>query len=102
MQTEEMILVEEFCMHHQIEISFVQSLKRSGLIEVLQTGEKLCVPRDQLPELEKMARLYYEMDINMEGIETISYLLSRIHDMQQEIIQLQNRLQLYEEGEDDE
>lgn len=97
MQTEEMILLEEFCMHHQIEISFVRSLQQSGLIEVVQTGEKLCVPSDQLPEMEKMARLYYEMDINMEGIETISYLLSRMHGMQEEIIQLHNKLQVYEQ-----
>ena len=48
-----------------------------------------------------MARLYYEMDINMEGIETISYLLSRMHGMQEEIIQLHNRLQVYEEVEVD-
>ena len=102
MQTDEMILVNEFCMHHQIDISFVQSLQQSGLIEVIQTEEKLCVPRDQLPELEKMVRLYYEMDINMEGIETITYLLNRMNTMQQEIIQLNNRLQQYEnkQGED--
>ncbi|MGB4846094.1 MAG: chaperone modulator CbpM [Ferruginibacter sp.] len=99
MQTDEMIQVNEFCMHHQIEISFIQSLQQSGLIEVIQTEEKLCVPRDQLPELEKMVRLYYEMDINLEGIETISYLLNRMNAMQQEIIQLNNRLQAYEENQ---
>ena len=100
MQTDELILVNEFCMHHQIEISFVQSLQQSGLIEVIQTEEKLCVPRDQLPELEKMVRLYYEMDINMEGIETISYLLHRMNHMQEQITQLNNRLQAYEENEE--
>lgn len=98
MQTDEMILVKEFCMHHQIDISFVQSLQHSGLIEIIQTEETLCVHRDQLPELEKMARLYYEMDINVEGIETITYLLNRMHAMQQEIVQLNNRLQQYQEG----
>lgn len=98
MQTDEMILVNEFCMHHQIEISFVQSLQQSGLIEITQTEETLCVRRDQLPELEKMVRLYYEMDINLEGIETISYLLNRMNAMKQEIIHLNNRLKIYDEG----
>ena len=100
MQTDDLIQVNEFCMHHQIEISFIQSLQQSGLIEVIQTEEKLCVPRDQLPELEKMMRLYYEMDINMEGIETISYLLHRMNQMQEQITQLNNRLQAYEENEE--
>lgn len=102
MQTDEMILVNEFCMHHQIDISFVQSLQQSGLIEIIQIEKTFCVHRDQLPDLEKMARLYYEMDINMEGIETISYLLNRMNAMQQQIMQLNNRLQQYENkpGED--
>lgn len=100
MQTDELILVNEFCLHHQIEISFIQSLQQSGLIEVIQTEEKLCVPRDQLLELEKMVRLYYEMDINLEGIETISYLLQRMNHMQEQITQLNNRLQAYEANEE--
>lgn len=96
METDELIQVNEFCMHHKIEISFVQSLQHSGLIEVIQTEEKLCVPRDQLPALEKMVRLYYELDINLEGIETISYLLQRMNQMQQQILQLNNRLKAYD------
>ncbi len=57
----------------------------------------MCVPMHQLPQLEKMVRLYYEMDINMEGIETINHLLNRMNEMQQEIVKLQNRLGVYEE-----
>ena len=45
---------------------------------------------------EIMVRLYYEMDINMEGIETINHLLNRMNEMQQEIVKLQNRLGVYE------
>ncbi len=100
MQTGDLIRVNEFCLHHQIEISFVQSLHRSGLIDIIQTEEKLCVPTDQLPELEKMVRLYYEMDINMEGIETISYLLNRMNQMQNQITELNNRLHSYEEDKE--
>ena len=36
------------------------------------------------------------MDINMEGIETITYLLHRINGMQQHILQLNNKLAFYE------
>ena len=99
MQTEEMIVVNEFCIHHNIDISFINSLQQSGLIEITQTEEKLYVHESQLPHLEKMVRLYYEMDINLEGIETITYLLSRMNQMQQEIAQLKNRLDMY--GGDD-
>ncbi|HQV54840.1 MAG: chaperone modulator CbpM [Chitinophagaceae bacterium] len=97
MATQDMITAQDFCIHHNVEISFIQSLNESGLIEVTQQEETLCVPLHQLPQLEKMVRLYYEMDINMEGLETITHLLNRMNEMQQEIVKLQNRLGVYEE-----
>ena len=96
MQTEEMILVDEFCIHHNIEQSFIYSLKESGLLEISSIEQKTFVPVSQLSHLERLVRLYYEMDINLEGIETITYLLQRMNDMQQQIVQLSNRLSMYE------
>lgn len=66
------------------------------MIECTIMEEKLFLPVSQLKPLEKLVRLYYEMDINLEGIETINYLLQRMNDMQQQIVRLTNRLSLYE------
>lgn len=96
MHTEEMIPASEFCIHHNIELSFIYSLKESGLIEITSIEEKIFVPLSQLSLLEKLVRLYYEMDINLEGIETISYLLERLNDLQRHVISLNNKLRLYE------
>jgi chaperone modulatory protein CbpM len=96
MQTEEMIPADEFCIHHNIELAFIYSLNKSGLVEVISIEEKIFVPANQLSHLEKLVRLYYEMDINLEGIETITYLLQRLNEMQQQIVALTNRLQVYE------
>lgn len=96
MHTEEMIPASEFCIHHNIELSFIYSLKESGLIEITSIEEKIFVPLSQLSLLEKLVRLYYEMDINLEGIETISYLLERLNDLQRQVISLNNKLRLYE------
>ncbi|MEO7306701.1 MAG: chaperone modulator CbpM [Ferruginibacter sp.] len=97
MQTGEMIIVNEFCIHHNIQLSFVNALKDSGLIELTIVEEKLYIPENQLPYLEKLVRLY-ELDINLEGIETITHLLSRMNDLQQEILRLNNRLSIFENG----
>jgi len=97
MQTEEMIPAEEFCIHHHIELSFIYSLKESGLVEMISREDKIFVPASQLNHLEKLVRLYYEMDINLEGIETITYLLQRMNDMQHQIVQLGNKLRRYED-----
>ena len=96
MQTEEMIPASEFCIHHDIELSFINSLQESGLLEITTIEEKIFVPVSQLKDLEKLVRLYYEMDINLEGIETITYLLQRMNNMQQQIVLLSNRLRVYE------
>ena len=97
MQEQENISADEFCIHHQVEMTFIHALKDEGLIEVVLLDEKLCVPLQQLPKLEKMARLYYDMDINIEGIESITHLLNEIEEMQQQITHLNNRLRLYED-----
>jgi hypothetical protein len=97
MQVENLIAVNEFCVNHCIEISFISSLQQTGLIEITTVKETEFIDAGQLQQLEKFIRLYYELDINLEGIETISHLLQRINSMQDEIIALKNRLRLYEE-----
>ncbi len=95
MQTEEMIPASEFCTHHNIQLSFISSLQQSGLIEIIQQSEEVYVPLYELPRLEKIVRLY-EMDINLEGIETINYLLQRMDQLQQQIATLNAKLAVYE------
>ena len=96
MQTEYLIALDEFCASHGIEISFISSLQQTGLIEVTTIKETEFIDADQLQELEKFIRLYYDLDINLEGIESITHLLRRINSMRDEIIALRNRLRLYE------
>lgn len=96
MRTEEMIPANEFCVYHNIDLSFITSLQDSGLIDITIIEEKIFVPASELLKVEKLVRLYYEMDINLEGIETITYLLQKMNEMQEQVIQLNNRLRMYE------
>ena len=96
MQTGNLIAVNEFCVNHNIQISFITSLQQIGLIEITNIEETGFIDAGQLQHLEKIVRFYFEMDINLEGIETINHLLERIQVMQNEIITLKNRLSLYE------
>jgi chaperone modulatory protein CbpM len=96
MKTENLIPVNKLSVNYNIEHSFVITLQESGLIELVTLEEELYVPADELQNFEKMVTLYYEMGINIEGIETITYLLQRLSSMQQHIIKLRNKLDLYE------
>jgi hypothetical protein len=99
MQKENLIAIDVFCANHNIEISFISSLQKTGLIEITTIKETKFIDLDQLKNLEKIVRFYYDLDINLEGIETITHLLLRINSMQEEIIALRNRLRLYEINE---
>ncbi len=99
MQTENLIAVSEFCINHNIEISFISSLQQTGLIEIYTIKETEFIDAGQLQQLEKFIRLYYELDINLEGIETITHLLQRINSLQDEIVMLKNKLRFYEPNE---
>ena len=96
MLKENLISADDFCINHNIEISFISSLHENGLIDITTIDETVYIYPNQLAQLEKISRFYYELGINLEGIETIIYLLDRIDEMQNEIIILQNRLRLYE------
>jgi hypothetical protein len=91
-----LVAIDEFCASHKIEISFISSLHESGLIELKTISESEFIEVEQLRKLEKFIHLYYELDINLEGIETINYLLQRIDSMNDEIRLLRNTLRLYE------
>ena len=96
MQTEYLITIDEFCTKHNIEVSFINSLQQTGLIEITTIEEVGFIQIDQIQQLEKFMHFYYELDINFEGIETISHLLNRVTDLQEEITELRNKLNLYE------
>jgi hypothetical protein len=96
MDKEKLIPANELCQHYGIELSFISSLNQSGLLQITTIEERGYIQVEQLKDLEKIIHFYYDMDINLEGIETITYLLDRISNMQEELSNLRNRLRYYE------
>lgn len=85
MEQDELIPVEDFCIYHNIEYSFIDSLENSGLISITSVHQAHFIHLDDMRKLEKFVRLHYDLDINLEGIETIYHLLKKIENMQREI-----------------
>ena len=90
MTTEELIPIKDFCFYHHVEISFINTLQDSGLIHTRSVEQEPYIDADDLRKLEKYIRLHYDLDINIEGIETIDYLLQKVESLQREIIALRN------------
>ena len=99
MERSDMIVLDEFCASHHVEISFIRSLEEHGLIETIIVNATPCVSGNELSKLEQITRLHQELNINTEGIDAISILLKRIENMQNEITELRNKLNFYEENQ---
>jgi len=99
MENADMVMLDDFCASHRIEISFIQSLEENGLIETIAVNQALYITSNDLPKLEQITRLHQDLNINPEGIDAISHLLRHMGEMKQEIAHLKNRLSFYEEGE---
>ena len=96
MKTEHLIAVHEFCVYHDIDNTFINSLQQAGLVRIKVVKEDAFIPETELQKLEKMISLH-QLDINVAGIEAITHLLDRVEQMQQRIIGMHNRLKIYEE-----
>lgn len=91
---EQLILVQEFCIHHHIETNFIYSLRDYGLIDVISNEGNEFLSADKLNQLEKIVRLHYDLDVNVEGIDVILHLLQQLEDAEHEVHKLKSQLKL--------
>ncbi len=96
METNNLILIEQFCSHHNAEFSFINSLHELGLIDIVVIEDNRYLTPEQLKDIEKMVHFHYELSINIEGIDVISNLLKQVDALQQELIVTKNRLRFFE------
>ena len=96
METDDMIRIELICTSYNVESSFIESLENAGLIQVNLVQEARYLPAESISELERMIRLHYDLDINLEGIETIIHLLNQISSLHEHLNEMENRLRFYE------
>jgi len=89
-----LISVEDCCTNYNIEIEFINALESHGLLTPTLQKEHRYINHDHLHELEKFITMYYEMDINMEGMEVITRLLDEMKTLREEMRILKNRLYL--------
>lgn len=90
------IIIREYCRCTNMDPEFIVQLEEIGLISISTEGEERCLRAGQLPELEKYARMFYDLSINVEGIDAIHHILNRMEELQKELDDVKSRLRLYE------
>lgn len=96
MNLENLFTTDEICTRYKVERTFISSLHESGLIDIVTVEQTQYIHCDQMGDLEKLMRLHFDLEINMEGLEAIHHLLQQLRELQQQNIELRNRLNLYE------
>lgn len=96
MRTENLITVNDFCVYHNVEYTFVDYLADAGLVKVITVNKTRSISLDEIQKLERLVRLHNELEINEPGIATINNLLQKLEDMEQEMSVLRSKLRLYE------
>ena len=96
MNTENFIPLNQLCTHYKVEMSFFSNLSEIGLIEIKTIEQSQYIHYDKINDVEKMIRIYRELDVNIEGIDVVFNLLQKIDDIQNELLTVKNRLRLYE------
>ena len=97
MNTQDYILIQQFCSHYNVPVSFINALKEFELIDIIPINNELYIDKTLIKDVEKLIRLHYDLDINLEGIHAITNLLKHVEDLQNEIVGLNNRLNFYED-----
>lgn len=95
METTDLILVEQFCSNCNINFSFIDNLTEYGIVEIIELHEKKYVTSSQLKIIERAIHFHDDLHINLEGIDVIHNLLSKINDLQEELRITKNKLSLY-------
>jgi hypothetical protein len=96
MSDEEIISIETFCSYYNVEQSFVETLESYGLISISSREERRFIIVEEVVELEKYSRMYYDLNINVPGIEALKHMLEKLKELQQEADNLRARLRIYE------
>jgi len=96
MENNKMVLVDKWCMHYNIEISFIDTLQEFGLINIALVDDARYLRHDDLKEIEKMMQFYYDLGINLEGIDVIVNLLMQIKELRHKLEVTNNKLKVLE------
>ncbi|HOO09664.1 MAG TPA: chaperone modulator CbpM [Cyclobacteriaceae bacterium] len=96
MKDKDTIPIETFCAHYKVPVTFIHSLQKYELLEIIRENNVEYIQITQLQRVEKMIRLHYELNINMEGLDVVNNLLGQLMELQEENRILRDRLKLFE------
>ncbi len=96
MNIDELIALEKLSVNYGVDMKFFSRLNELELIEIYQVEKASYIHQDKIGEVERMIRLHVDLNINLEGIDTIFNLLQKIEQLQSELTAIKSKLEWYE------
>ncbi|MEX1190059.1 MAG: chaperone modulator CbpM [Bacteroidia bacterium] len=96
MKSQTLIPLSHICSHFELEMSFFTELQTQGLIEISIIESDYFIEEEIVSDIERIIRLHHDLNINLQGIDVILNLLDKMKSLEEENIQLKNRLRLFE------
>lgn len=90
----DLIIIKEYCIQSRIEPDFIFQLENEGLIEISEIDNEQYINIAQLNALERYARWHYELSVNVEGIDVMQNMLTKIKELQSEVQHLKEYMKL--------
>lgn len=75
----------DICRSNNIEIAFIKELHQNGLIEITVIESQEFVHEDQVAQIQKYQNWYYDLELNIQGIEIVQQLLHKIESLKSQI-----------------
>jgi len=98
----ERISREELVKIYNIEITFFDELVEYGLLSIQTENETRYLMYEDLPVFEKFTNWYYDLEINLPGLEVIHDMLRKMDDLKQKNRELMNKLSAINDRYEDE
>ena len=92
-----LIPIQKICETYEVNELFFENLQEYNLISLIKENNEFWIEENELNKIEKIMRLHFDLDINMEGIDVIISLLNKINQLNKEISFLQKQLKIYED-----
>ena len=95
MKETELISIQQFCEIYNTPISFFDELFNYEIISFEVVDDAKHIYLEDINTVEKLMRLHYDLNINMEGLDVALNLINQINDLQEQINDLKRQLDFY-------
>lgn len=95
MKDTELISIKQFCEIYNTPSSFFDELFNYEIISYELVDDTKHILVEDIDTIEKLMRLHYDLNINMEGLDVALNLINQINELQEQINDLKRQLDFY-------